>query len=139
MEKVFKDIRIAVNMNDRKVPQYHGWGGRGHNGCVYYHNVVFEDEFQITDFHTSRSSVYITIRSTNTGFTYNMRWWAMKDLFLHGSINNSIFSGYFTMKHAWDYTSVVMFDPKHLPKRNGEKLLAGPNWWDYAEKWIDDR
>ena len=131
----FKDTKVAVHFEERRVQQYiHRYGS---NGVAYYHNVVWEDEFEIVDFHTSRSSVYISIRSTNTRFLYYMRWWSMKDLLKNGTLTKGKFKGYFSFKHAWVYTTVVMFDPKHLPKRLTEELLAGPNWWEYAEPWND--
>lgn len=135
METTIKDIKIAFDTKNQVVPQYIWSGNRSRAyQTSYYHNVVFEDEFEIDGFHNSRSSVYITIRSVNTGVKYFMRWWAMKDLLKNAVLNQGKFKGIFTMKHAWDYTTVVMFDPKKLK----EGVLAGPNWWDYARPWGDD-
>jgi len=135
METKVKDIKVGVDMENRIIPQYVWARYRGKPANTnFYHNVVFEDEFEIEDFHSSRSSVYITIRSTNTGFKYFMRWWSMKDLLRNGTIDKGKFKGIFMMKHAWDYTTVVLFDPEHLK----DGMLAGPNWWEYAQPWEDN-
>ena len=136
MESTIKDIKICYDRANFTVPQYvSAWHHtRGSSDVLYFHNVVFEDEFEIEDFHTSRSSVYISIRSIRTGVKYYMRWWSMKDLLKNAVLDQGKFKGIFTMKHAWDYTTVVMFDPKKLK----EGTLAGPDWWNYARPWGDD-
>jgi len=135
METKIKDIKIGVDMKNRIVPQYEWARYRGKpTNTNFYHNVVFEDEFEIEEFCTTRSSVYITVRSTNTHMLYYMRWWAMKDLLKNGVLNKGKFGGIFTMKHAWDYTTLVLFDPEHLK----EGILMGPDWWDFAQPWEEN-
>ena len=136
MEVDIKDIKICYDRKNNTVPQYvHYRSNRNIDPYLFYHNLIWEDEFTIDGFHNSRSSVYISIVSVNTAAKYYMRWWSMKDLLKNAVLNKGVFKGLFTMKHAWDYTTVVMFDPSRLK----DKPLAGPNWWDYAQPWEEEQ